>query len=265
MARLDDAGVHRADRNLVHAVAFDAHERDSLLARLPLSAAASEIAAQRKQSIGQPRAAATAADRRVRRAMPSRSNAARCMRFAAGKIAARSGIRASPSGSVQLEISSQPPSRERDAQREAARGGRARRSPRAPRVGRRLRHRCRSAADASCARIDVERAVPAAPRRGSVAAAGRLRSVQIVHVAHPIRLRRLPIPVGEIRRNVQAEHQHEREVREHRQQRRRMRQALGRRSRRTPSAARFGRSRRTRRRARAAGSASPTAARASPS
>ena len=35
VSRLDDAGVDRSDRDLVHAVAADAHERVILLARLP--------------------------------------------------------------------------------------------------------------------------------------------------------------------------------------------------------------------------------------
>ncbi len=53
MPGLDDPGMHRADRNLVHAVAVDAHERIILLARRPLRQDR-EVAAQRK-AVDRPR------------------------------------------------------------------------------------------------------------------------------------------------------------------------------------------------------------------
>ena len=99
MPGLDDAGVHGSDRNLVHAVAGDADERVLLLARLPFRRRF-EIAAQRKAvdrpaRLPQPRSLIVGV-----RGDAGRSNAARCIRFAAGKIAATIGIVRLRSGSV---------------------------------------------------------------------------------------------------------------------------------------------------------------------
>ena len=66
MPRLDDARVHRPDRDLVHAVAFDADERIVLLPRLPLGRRPrSRGAADTGRSASSP-ATATAAGRRRR-------------------------------------------------------------------------------------------------------------------------------------------------------------------------------------------------------
>ena len=97
---LDDAGVDRPDRDLVHAVAFDADERVFLLRRVATSASASKSRRSGKRSIGQLACQTHGRWSSASDAMPTRSNAARCIRFAAGKTTARSGYVESPVGSV---------------------------------------------------------------------------------------------------------------------------------------------------------------------
>ena len=91
MARLDDAGVDGPDRDLVHAVALDAHE-GVVGERVGGKRSRIEVAAQREGCSGQ---APWRSHGRVSAApeapMPSRSKSARCMRPATGKSPERSG------------------------------------------------------------------------------------------------------------------------------------------------------------------------------
>ena len=90
VAGLDDAGVHRPDRDLVHAVAVDAHERVVVDCNGRLAAAGSS-------SRSGCASAGHAAWRSHGRSSgpsdctPVRSAAARCMRAAAGKISCSPG------------------------------------------------------------------------------------------------------------------------------------------------------------------------------
>ena len=124
-----------------------------------------------------------------------------------------------------------------------------------PPAARSRRHRRQSSGVTSRPRT------PGAPGTGGTARTSDAAPRQLP----PIRLAARAIPVRQVRRNEQAEHQHDRQVREHRQQRRRSAAGAWPSSRQTPFPARGRKWRRTRHRAPAAGSAWPRAAAASPS
>ena len=246
------------DRDLVHAVAFDAHERSSRRARC-VRLPSREVAPQRKLPAGQApwrshgarRApvGATAEQVASRACMRPRREAGRRGRDRTGqspgkrqlepaqalveRIRRESAKRRSAVAFVGAPERDQPPAGSRPA-------ARARRA-----TARRVRHGARRPAPS--------------PRQ-----AASSRSPRIVRHRH-----RAASPPGGTSRRGRAgcrgpSMSAEREVDEHRHERRRVRQAASPWYRRTPSAARGRRPRRTRRRARAAGTAWPTGARASP-
>ncbi len=132
------------DRDLVHAVALDAHERIVVGPGCRSAARRSRGAAESSRR-ARLRGAARAAVVGFARAMPTRSHAARCMRFAAGKSSARLGIGRRRRPAARSSSSSRPVGigeRTQRARRAAVRG---RRDPTARPGARRSRAMSRAA------------------------------------------------------------------------------------------------------------------------
>ena len=118
--RLDDAGVHGTDRNLVHALALDAHEFIGVHVRLSGRRQRLRIDRAADSFAAMPRGAARGAypDRSKRN--PERSASARCMRAAAGKRSSSPGYGAC--GSATGRLNTRPLFSARNAARTDGRG-----------------------------------------------------------------------------------------------------------------------------------------------
>ena len=174
MARLDGAGVHRADRNLVHAVALDRNEGVAGIARIAGAPARRRRGAADARSRARRRGAASRARRAgchprpAPRAPSGRTRRAACARRRGRAATDRDRPVAIRAPAVPARAALRR-SRQAACTAEGLPARRARRSPRARRAGRRAARRPLARSQPAAARRSAR--ARRAPRRRSVRAA----------------------------------------------------------------------------------------------